>query len=111
MKTSKFNAVVLLLSDARGVYIPRDFTDFDMSKWHINNRLCEDLQDPTDEQYWYTWESVLNSAYYVDECGNKFELYQDGDLWAICYDKMTNEEKINFGFDIEEGRQNEYSNR
>lgn len=26
-------------------------------------------------------------------------LHQDGDLWAFCFDNMTDEEKMNFGWE------------
>jgi hypothetical protein len=53
-----------------------------------------------------TWErgtDVLSNASYTDDKGNVFTLYQDGDLWAICFDKMTDGEKENFGFELDCG--------
>lgn len=100
MKTSKFNAVVLLLSDARGIYIPRDFVQsFDLNKWGLYKDNEAILSNPEDEFYWDEWSTVLDNAKFIDEQGNEFRLYQDGNLWAICYDRMTSEEKKNFGFD------------
>jgi len=102
------DAVNLILSDARGVYIPRDFiTDkyngiaVDHCKaWGITQEDAEILASgPDHEYYWETWDDVLSNAHYVDEEGNKYFLIQDGDLWALCYDRMTDEEKLNFGMD------------
>ena len=91
-------AIQLLLSDARGVYIPRDFIDnFDLEKWHVKEYCLDVLSNPDNEWYWDTWEQVLNNAYFIDS-GNKWLLYQDGDLWAICYELMTEDEKSNFCF-------------
>ena len=35
----------------------------------------------------------------TDGLGDIFRLHQDDDLWAVCSEKMTMEEKENFGFD------------
>lgn len=101
------DAVNLILSDARGVYIPRDFvTDnykvaVDHCKaWNITQEDAEILASgPDHEFYWETWDTVLSNAQYTDEEGNKYVLSQDGDLWAFCYERMTEEEKSNFGMD------------
>ena len=94
------NGVQLLLSDARGVYIPRDFCqNFDLDKWHVDQKYTHLLSSPNNEWYWDYWDVVCSVAYFVDELGNKWELYQDGDLWAICHKLMTDAERVNFGFD------------
>ena len=94
------NAIQLLLSDARGVYIPCDFVDnFNLDKWHVDNKYTYLLSSPDNEFYWDYWDELLSKAYFIDEVGNKWELYQDGDLWAICHKLMTDEERVNFGFD------------
>ena len=43
---------------------------------------------------------VLNYATFTEN-GNVWRLYQDGDLWALCFELMTAKEKENFGFDAE----------
>ena len=92
--------VSLLLSDTRGIYIPRDFVEcFDLDQWHINSKYVHWLSSPADELYFDCWDIVLCNAYLIDENGNKWQLLQDGDLWAVCYDLMTDDEKINFGFE------------
>lgn len=101
------DAVILILSDARGHYIPRDFVSDDWNElaiehcraWNIKPDDAEVLLNPEHEWYWETWDSVLNYASYTDEAGNVYRLYQDGNLWGICYEKMTDEEKQNFGFE------------
>jgi len=87
---------LLLLSDARGIYIPRDFAEgFNMEDWHVS---AEDaailLAGPDHEWYWEAWESVLNNATLTTKTATKhyapgtvFTLYQDGDLWAIPTNK------------------------
>jgi len=86
----------LLLSDSRGVYIPRDFADFGE---HWLGVKAEDLEilrrgpDHEDSQnYWDVWDSILYTATYVDANQNVWSLHQDGDLWAICEALMTDEE-------------------
>ena len=94
------SGISLLLSDARGVYIPRDFVDnFDLDKWHVDNKYTYLLSSPNNEWYWDYWDVVCSIAYFVDEYNNKWRLCQNGDLWAICYELMTDEERVNFGFD------------
>ena len=94
------SGVQLLLSDSRGIYIPRDFVEnFNLEQWHIESKYAQLLSSPDDELYWDNWESVLNNACFIDKNGNKWHLWQDGDLWTICPDLMTDEEKHNFGFE------------
>ena len=91
--------VEILLSDARGIYIPRDFFQgFDLEKWNLKAEDLTALDDPENENYWNVWEHVLNTAYFETD-GKKYSLYQEGDLLAIAYDHLTDEEKENLGFD------------
>ena len=92
----------LLLDSARGQYIPRDFIDgFDLTKFSgIPDWTVKKCQDPDNDSYWEAWETILNNAEYKHSDGRIFTLYQDGDLWLICYDNMSDEEKQNFGFDL-----------
>lgn len=86
----------LLLSDVRGIYIPRDFAEgFDLNAWHIDFDVSA-LSDPEGEFYWDTWKRVVSSAFLFDAEGNRFTLWQDGDLWAICPELMTELEKFYF---------------
>ena len=104
MKTKKLDAVTLLLSDARGQYIPRDFISDDYGQsvnietctiWHIKPEDAEDLLDPENEFYWDTWENVINRSF-AEIDGDRYTLYSYNDLWAICYGRMTDEEKNSF---------------
>ena len=53
------NGVQLLLSDARGVYIPRDFIDnFNLDKWHIDTKYAHLLSSPDNDWYWDYWDVV-----------------------------------------------------
>ncbi len=98
--------VILLLNCARGIYIPRNFVEsvnFGEDGWQgVSDEDREILSDPENEGYWETWDSVLGNAHYTDPVSGKvFHLHHDGDLWAVCYDSMTDEEKLNFGWEID----------
>lgn len=110
MTSKKLNAVTLILSDARGIYIPRDFLTDDYNEiavdhcaaWGLteaNKEQWEDAANPEAEYYWEAWDWILSNARFVDEDGNVYNLHQDGDLWGLCYDRMSDEEKSNFGFE------------
>lgn len=93
--------VNLILDSARGQFIPRDFVQgFKVSKFSgISPEDVQELQNPENENYWETWESVLNNASYLHDDGRLFTLHHDGDLFLICVESMTSQEKENFGFD------------
>lgn len=95
-------AVALLLDSARGTYIPKNFVEnFNMNLWQgITADDIEILKDKDHEYYDETWNDVLDSAKF-EQGGHVWRLSQDGDLWAICYELMSNEERQNFGLDEE----------
>lgn len=77
-----FVKVVHIFSDSRGIYIPRDFAqDFPE---YLEQEDCEVLLDPNHEQYWETWNDVLEYVRIPSE-GLLYHLFQDGDLYAIAY--------------------------
>jgi hypothetical protein len=106
-------AVNLILSDSRGIYIPRDFlcdSNNDIDAEHCKAwGLTDDNRDfwssaayPESESYWDAWTWICDNAQFTDTDGSVFTLHQDGDLWGLCIERMTREEKENFGFDVEE---------
>lgn len=88
----------LLLDGARGVYIPINFAQmFKRKEWGLTKTdLIPLKKGPEHDWYWEAWDSVLNKAQYTDEQGHTWTLYQDGDLWAVCPELMTNEEYADF---------------
>ncbi len=102
-------AVILIISEARGIFIPRDFLtdDGDIDEenciaWGLdtdNSDWLEKAVDPHSDSYWDCWSWIIDNAEYTTPDGDIYRLHQDGDLWAVCYEKMTMEEKENFGFD------------
>ena len=79
----------LILSSARGIYIPRDFaTDYgpyvkDCKKWAGNLEILE--RGPDEESYWDEWCRVLDNAVLVDTDGREFTLFTgiDGDIFLL----------------------------
>ena len=86
----------LLISDAHGIYIPQRFA---MYHEDMDNVTAEDMEilktGPDHEHYWEAWEAVLLDAKSVID-GKTWRLYQDGDLWAYCEERMTDEEYKEF---------------
>lgn len=79
---------LLWLSDARGIYIPRDFAtsfaDRDKTVSGVEATDWEVLEaGPDHELYWDVWDGVLQSAVITDDKGVKYRLHQDGDLWLV----------------------------
>ena len=95
----KLNSIELLLSSNHGQFIPSIFiNDFDLSKFNIklSDYDKEALQDVYHEWYWEAWNTIENSAYLLDDNGNKYTLLLSDDLWLVCYELMTDEEKLDF---------------
>ena len=89
--------IELLLSYARGRYIPRDFIEgFDTTEWNIGEDDIKNCSDPSNEYYWDAWRKICDTARYTAADGRVYSLYQDGNLWAVCYDSMTDKEIQDF---------------
>lgn len=87
---------ILLLSDARGQYIPRDFAR-EVIRENITGVSQEDLdtlalgppggcdsEEGASEHYWDIWTDVCDKARVRDEKkGITYTVYQDGDCWLI----------------------------
>lgn len=79
---------ILILSDARGVYIPQNFAEeYDTYHGTWTGIRPEDiailLEGPDNELYWDAWTSIENNAEYTHTNGTQYRLYQDGDVWLI----------------------------
>jgi hypothetical protein len=79
--------IILWLTDARGIYIPRDFaTSFTDRDRDVTGVSAEDwaiLENPDHEHYDDTWSDVLDKAIVTDLDGVRYRLHQDGDLWLV----------------------------
>lgn len=101
------SGLTLLLSDARGQNLPRDFCqDFNPVQWGFP-ALDEEgrssdwdwdtcLQGPDSLDYWEAWDSILTHAKFTDPDGFEWLLYQDGDLFAVCDAKLSDKEYAEF---------------
>jgi hypothetical protein len=72
-----------------------------MAEWGIDPESWEAntcAAGPDEEGYWDAWEVIMNKARF-SRGGVDWVLHQDDDLWMLCYELMTEEEKFNFGFD------------
>ena len=81
----------LLLDGCNGVHIPRYFsqtqymTDFYLDRVPTVSfmQAMNELSDPNNEFYWEVWDEILSKGYWVDSDGNRWTLWQDGDLWMV----------------------------
>ncbi|MDE2096593.1 MAG: hypothetical protein KGL39_05045 [Patescibacteria group bacterium] len=89
--------ILLWLSDARGVYIPRDFANSfaDRAK-SVSGVSDEDWRilesGPEHESYWDAWCDVCDRAIITDDNGVQFNVWQDGDCWLIPVGMEWNDE-------------------
>lgn len=89
---------MLWLSDARGVYIPRDFANSfaDRAK-HVSGVTENDWEileaGPEHEFYWDAWTDVCDRAVITDENGMRYRIHQDGDCWLIPEDWEWSEDE------------------
>ena len=78
---------MLYLSDARGVYIPRDFA-LETKRECINGARQSDLDilaaGPAHEYYWDAWTDIESNCTVTDPAtGIEYRIYQDGDCWLV----------------------------
>lgn len=95
------NAVALIIDGSQGIYIPKLFVEsFSLPLWGLDqDEWCvQQCLSPENEHYWEAWEEIMNKAEFK-EGDYTYRLYQNDDLWALDYDRMTDEEKQNFGFE------------
>lgn len=90
--------IACLVDGARGAYVPQTFVElYDAAAWGITPEDVDILRaGPDHADYWETWDSVLQSAGYTSDDGRIYSLYQDGDLFVIAYDAMTDDEYREF---------------
>jgi hypothetical protein len=94
MATRTFeNDARLILSDARGIYIPRDFCE-DITEQECANlsidwddvQCCQAGPEPDNEWYWEAWNSIEQNLLFTDSKGEQWRIYQNGDLWEVPAD-------------------------
>lgn len=96
------DAINLILSDARGLYLPRDFAEAIMDDgtiitgWTVPmDDLMTVLDGPETEWYCEAWDSILTRAAFTRD-GHTWHLWQDGDLFMICDEMLSDDEYREF---------------
>jgi hypothetical protein len=93
------SGVQILLDSNRGVYIPQHFAEIVQAGMSWEGYDSDDidalLQGPDSENYWEVWEDVYSNTVFVDSNGNRWCLWQDGDLFIYCEQLMTAKEYEN----------------
>lgn len=88
------NNAIHYADSARGVYIPQFFAESirrDCVTGISPVQFAILRHGPEDEYYWDVWCEVEQSAIVTDGEGNRFSLYQDGDLWLVPVDWQPEE--------------------
>ena len=92
------NNVECLIDSSHGVYVPQAFirahapADWGIEAGHVKTLLV----GPDHPDYWETWDDVRLYARYTAEDGRTFTLHEDGDLYAVAIDAMTDSERCEF---------------
>jgi hypothetical protein len=90
------NGIELLISDTHGIYIPQRWAMYCQDMDGVRPENMEILKKGPDHPwYWEAWDEVLGLAHSIID-GKKWYLWQDGDLFAVCDELMTDEEYENF---------------
>ena len=94
------NNIILFLDDCRGIYIPSAFAD-SVRREYIDESFYSDLNYLADEdniqddKYWDVWSDVCDNLK-ITKDGKTFSLYQEGALFLIDYDNITEQESFEF---------------
>lgn len=89
--------MLLWLSDARGIFIPRDFAksfaDRAKNVTGVSDENWAILEaGPDHEWYWEAWTEVCDKAIVTDEVGVEYFIWQCGDCWLVPKDMEWDEE-------------------
>lgn len=92
----KQDTIQCLCDSASGIYIPQRFLNecrhwTGFTPWSLQALSA----GPDNDEYWHAWEQTLDNAFLIVD-GREFTLHQDGDLFAVCLDEMSEEEQADF---------------
>lgn len=91
---TKSNPFELLVDSHHGQYVPQVFAETVRRDLFGTTISAEDWTileaGPDHEHYWDCWDDVLNSA----ETEDGVSLWQDGDLWAVNWSLIGNQDDI-----------------
>ena len=96
-------AIEIMADSARGVYIPQHFAESCADGWEdiAESDRATLLRGPdNNDWYWDSWDATLSHARYVADNGDVYTLHHDGDLFAVCHNKLTDEERENMGLNF-----------
>ena len=93
--------VKCIVDGVHGVYVPMIFAQI------VDRKILSGVSGETldylaeedsleEDDFWDVWDSVLNNAR-ITHNGKTYHLHQDGDLFAIDWDNLTEDEKHNLG--------------
>ena len=93
----KPDTIQILFDGSRGIYIPQEFAQYcdhwcGLSDWARGVLTA----GPNHPDYWFAWEQVLENAYFIDSGKREFTLHQNGDLFAVCLDEMSESKQGEF---------------
>lgn len=90
------NGIVLIVNDSEGIYIPKNFVKRFEGWEGIESEWIEDCLNVDNEYYWDSWNNILDNAYFIAKDGHVWRLHQDGDLFAVCYELISDSDYYNF---------------
>jgi hypothetical protein len=93
------DCVKILIDSNQGIYIPKRFAETILfSVWrHVTKEQINTLlEGPDSMAYWDTWNDVLSNAVLEDIYGNVWMLHHDGDLFLVCEERMTDDQRKEF---------------
>ena len=90
------DGIVLISNDSEGIYLPKNFVERFEGWEGIESEWIEDCLNVDNEYYWDSWNNILDNAYFITEDGHVWRLNQDGDLFAICYELISDSDYYNF---------------
>lgn len=89
--------VLLLVDSSHGVYTPRElFSRFPDIEWSgITQEDIKICSTPDNPDYWEAWDRIVHDAFFSDASGNTWRLFHEGDLFAVCFELMSDETYFN----------------
>jgi hypothetical protein len=86
------DGIELAENSGAGIYIPRNFAESSLAAYYPQlAEYAQDLADPDNEYYQDTWIRLLDNFEIQDDQGNTWQLYQDADLFLVCYGLISDE--------------------
>ena len=76
-----------IVDDHHGIYVPQVFAQsYVVREPDLDEAMQICATDPDHEHYWECWSEILDNGTIEGTDGKVWNLYQDGDVWAIRSD-------------------------